>query len=148
MVQHAKVGDTVKVHYTGKYSDGSVFDSSKNHGPIEFKLGDSMVIAGFEQAVLGMAIGDKKTITIAHENAYGPHLPELISNIKKTELPPHINPELGQQLEISQPDAPPFIVTITHIMEEEITLDANHPLAGKDLTFEIELVEIKSSHTS
>ena len=77
-----------------------------------------MVIAGFEQAIVGMVIGDKKTVTIAHENAYGPHLPELVSNIKKTEFPPHIKPELGQQLEISQPDAPPFIVTITHVHED------------------------------
>lgn len=107
-----------------------------------------MVIAGFEQALVGMALGEKKTVSIPQENAYGPHLPELVSNIKKTEFPPHINPELGQQLEISQPDGAPFIVTITHIHEDEVTLDANHPLAGKDLIFEIELLEINSSQPS
>jgi FKBP-type peptidyl-prolyl cis-trans isomerase 2 len=107
-----------------------------------------MVITGFEQAVVGMTLGEKKTVSIPQENAYGPHLPELVSNIKKTEFPVHIQPELGQQLEISQPDAASFIVTITHIHEDEITLDANHPLAGKDLVFEIELLEITPSQPS
>lgn len=148
MSKKAQNGDVVKVHYTGKYRDGTIFDSSKNHNPIEFKLGEAMVIAGFEQALVGMALGEKKIVSIPQENAYGPHLPELVSNIKKTEFPPHINPELGQQLEISQPDGAPFIVTITHIHEDEVTLDANHPLAGKDLIFEIELLEINSSQPS
>lgn len=142
MSKKAASGDTVKVHYTGKLEDGTVFDSSKRKAPFEFTLGKTSVIIGFEQAILGMQAGERKTIKIASDNAYGPHLPELVSTVKKAQFPVHIVPELGQQLEIRQTDGPTILVTITNVSDDEVTLDANHPLAGQDLIFDIELVEI------
>lgn len=142
MSQEAKQGDTVTVHYTGKLENGTVFDSSKNKDPIQFKIGDASIIAGFEQAIIGMKKGEAKTVKISPDNAYGPHLPELVSDVEKNQFPPHITPELGQQLEIRQPDGPSIVVTITDVKDSMVTLDANHPLAGKDLIFDIELVDI------
>lgn len=142
MKKKAAKGDTVKVHYTGKLENGTVFDSSRRKNPLEFTLGKTAIIAGFEQAILGMQAGDTKTVKIAAESAYGPHLPELVSTVKKSQFPVHIEPEVGQQLEIRHPEGPTIMVTITHMDQEEVTLDANHPLAGQDLIFEIELVEI------
>lgn len=142
MKKKASNGDTVKVHYTGKLENGTVFDSSKKKSPLEFTLGETSIIAGFEQAILGMQAGESKTVKIASENAYGPHLPELVSTVKKNQFPVHIVPEIGQQLEIRHPEGPTIMVTITHVDQDEVTLDANHPLAGKDLIFDIELVEI------
>lgn len=142
MAKEAKKGDLVKVHYTGKLENGTVFDTSKKREPIQFKIGDASIIAGFEQAVIGMKPGENKTVKIHHDNAYGAHLPELVSDVEKTQFPPHIKPELGQQLEIRQPEGPPIVVTITKVQEEMVTLDANHPLAGKNLIFDIELVSI------
>lgn len=142
MSKKAANGHTVKVHYTGKLENGTVFDSSKRKAPLEFTLGETSVIVGFEQAIIGMQPGDHKTIKISSDNAYGPHLPELVSTVKKSQFPPHIKPELGQQLEIRQTDGPTILVTITDVSDDEVTLDANHPLAGKDLIFDIELVEL------
>ena len=142
MTDLAKQGDTVKVHYTGKLENGTVFDSSKSKEPIEFKIGDASIIAGFEKAIIGMKKGEAKTVKIQSESAYGPHLPELVSDVEKTQFPEHIKPELGQQLEIRRPDGPAIVVTITKVEEVMVTLDANHPLAGKDLIFDIELVDI------
>lgn len=142
MKKKAAHGDTVKVHYTGKLENGTVFDSSKRKTPLEFTLGKTAIIAGFEQAILGMQAGESKTVKIVSDNAYGPHLPELVSTVKKSQFPVHIVPELGQQLEIRHPEGPTIMVTITHVDQDEVTLDANHPLAGKDLIFEIELLEI------
>lgn len=145
MTDRAKQGDTVKVHYTGKLENGTVFDSSKSKSPIEFKIGDASIIVGFEHAIIGMRRGEAKTVKIHSENAYGPHLPELVSDVEKTQFPEHIKPELGQQLEIRQPDGPSIIVTITKIDDSMVTLDANHPLAGKNLIFDIELIDIVAS---
>jgi FKBP-type peptidyl-prolyl cis-trans isomerase 2 len=142
MSKKATSGDTVKVHYTGKLEDGTVFDTSKKKAPFEFTLGKTSVIAGFEQAILGMQAGEQKTIKISSDNAYGPHLPELVSTVKKTQFPTHITPKLGQQLEIRQTDGPTILVTITNVTDDEVTLDANHPLAGQDLIFDIELIEL------
>ncbi len=138
----AQSGNTVKVHYTGKLEDGTVFDSSVNREPLEFKLGEGQMIQGFEQAVYGMAVGDSKTATIPSEQAYGPKSEDMILEVNRNEVPADLNPQVGQQLAIQQPDGHALPVTVTSVTDETITLDANHPLAGKDLIFEIKLVEI------
>lgn len=137
-----KTGDTVKVHYTGKLEDGSVFDSSVSREPLEVTLGEGRLIPGFENAVVGMNVGDKTTANIPSAEAYGDFREDLEVSIEKSQLPDDINPEVGMQLQLNQPDGQPVPVTITKVEDEAIVLDANHPLAGKDLTFEIELVEI------
>jgi peptidylprolyl isomerase len=139
----AKVGDTVKVHYTGSLEDGTVFDTSLEREPLEFTLGQGQLIQGFEQAVIGMKIGEYKTVTIPAEQAYGPYNNELISVIDRDNLSEGLDPEVGQQLQAQQPDGQTIIVTVIEVTETSITVDANHPLAGKDLTFEIELIEIQ-----
>ena len=139
----AKYGDTVQVHYTGKLTDGTVFDSSVEREPLEFTLGAGQVILGFEKAVLGMKVGEKKTVTIPVDEAYGPRRDEQIAELPREKLPSDMTPEVGQQLGIKQPDGRTAIVTITNVSDNNtVTIDANHPLAGKDLTFEIELVKI------
>lgn len=138
----AKPGDTVKVHYTGKLDDGTVFDTSAEREPLEFTVGDGQVIPGFEQAVVGMNPGDSKTAKIPADEAYGPHRAEMVLQVGRDQFPPNIEPEVEQQLQIRQPDGQSFVVTVTDISETDVTLDANHPLAGEDLTFDIKLVEI------
>lgn len=141
-MSQAKAGDTVKVHYTGKLDDGTIFDSSKNRDPLEFKIGDGKIIPGFEKAVTGMAVDEEKTIKLMPEEAYGPHRAELIAKVPKKEIPENLVLQIGQQLKINQKDNPPIIATIVAVTDAEVTLDANHPLAGKDLTFELKLVKI------
>ncbi|MHC4661632.1 MAG: FKBP-type peptidyl-prolyl cis-trans isomerase [Planctomycetota bacterium] len=138
----AKSGDTVKVHYTGKLDDGTVFDTSSDGDPLEFKLGEEEVIPGFEAAVIGMQSGEQKTVSVPSADAYGPRADEMVAVVKRSELPPNISLEVGITLKIPREDGKFFMVTVTGETEEEVTLDGNHPLAGKDLTFEIELVEI------
>jgi len=138
-----KDGDTVKVHYTGKLDNGEVFDTSRERDPFEFKLGDEAVIPGFEKGVVGMGVGDSKTIEISPDDAYGAKKEELVVEVQKSELPEDITPSLGQRLQIRQQDGNPIVVTITDMDEDNITLDANHPLAGYTLFFDVELVEIK-----
>ncbi|MGA1825465.1 MAG: FKBP-type peptidyl-prolyl cis-trans isomerase [bacterium] len=141
-MSHAKNGDTVKIHYTGKLEDGTVFDSSVDRVPLEFKIGENKVIQGFEKAIVGMNQNELKTVTIPSDEAYGPHRQEMVLNIPKDKFPEHINPELGSQLQIQQENGHVVEVTITQVTETNVTLDANHPLAGKDLVFDIQLVEI------
>ena len=146
----AKKGDMVKVHYTGKLDDGSVFDSSEcddddcgcSSGPLEFTIGEGQVIPGFEQAVEGMSIGESKTVHIPVDQAYGERLEEMVAHVPRTDLPPDMEPEVGHQLEVTQEDGNVFPVMIMAVTETEITIDANHPLAGQNLNFEIRLVEI------
>jgi peptidylprolyl isomerase len=138
-----KDGDTVKVHYTGKLENGEVFDSSKEKGAFEFTVGDKAVIPGFEKGVVGMGVGDTKTIEIPPEEAYGAKQDELVVVVSKSDFPEDITPSVGQRLQIKQQDGHPVIVTITHLTEDSITLDANHPLAGYTLFFDVELVDIK-----
>jgi len=138
----AKNGDTVKVHYTGKLNDGTVFDSSKDRDPLEFKLGEGQIIPGFEEAVVGMNPGDSKTAVIPEERAYGPHRDEMVMTVDRGRLPGDIDPQVGQQLTVSQPKGDSFNVVVTEVTDDKVTLDGNHPLAGKELTFEIQLVEI------
>lgn len=138
----AKKGDQVKVHYTGTLKDGTVFDSSREREPLEFTLGEGKLIPGFENAVEGMNPGETRTQNIPSDEAYGPRLDELVLQVPKEQIPQDINPEVGQQLQIRQDDGRTAVVKVTDIGDDTVTLDANHPLAGKDLTFEIELLEV------
>lgn len=141
-MQQAKSGDTVKVHYHGRLTDGTTFDSSEGREPLEFEVGSGSVIAGFDNGVTGMAIGEKKTIQIPVEQAYGPKDPGMLVEFPKSNFPPDMNPELGMRLNMTNGSGQVIPVVITDIQEESVTLDANHPLAGEDLIFDIELVSI------
>jgi peptidylprolyl isomerase len=137
----AKSGDKVRVHYTGTLDDGQVFDSSRGRDPIEFELGSGQVIPGFEQAITGMEPGQERRVTIEAEKAYGPHREENVVTVGRDQFPDEIAPEVGQQLQMNQ-GGQAFRVTVTEVSEEGVQLDANHPLAGRDLTFDLELVAI------
>jgi peptidylprolyl isomerase len=138
----AKPGDTVKIHYTGKLDDGTVFDSSVDREPLEFTLNSGQVIPGFDQAVVGMSPGDTKTEKIPMDQAYGPYREEMVVEVSRQQMPPELQPEVGQQLQVQQTDGQTIPVVVTEVTDSTVTLDANHPLAGEDLTFEIQLVEI------
>lgn len=138
----AKSGDTVKVHYTGKLEDGTVFDTSLSRDPLEFIIGAGSLITGFEQGVVGMTPGEWKTIEVPADEAYGPHHEEMVVVVNRNELPPNLKPEVGQRLQIRPRDGQTLVVAVTDVSESSVTLDGNHPLAGKDLTFDIQLVEI------
>lgn len=140
----AKQGDTVKVHYAGRLADGSEFDSSQGAEPLRFTLGQGQVIEGFEQAVIGMKPGEAKTVDIPADEAYGPHQEEMVLKVDRSDLPAELKPEVGQQLQLRQAKGRPVVVTVTEVTDDSVTLDANHPLAGQDLTFDIELVEIEA----
>ncbi len=141
-MQQAKNGDAVTIHYTGTLNDGTIFDSSEGREPLPFTLGSGQVIPGFEEAVLGMQIGEKKTVTIPPEKAYGQRNDEMVINVPKTQVPADITPEIGMQLQLMNQNNQPIVVKVTEVADEHITLDANPPLAGKELTFAIELVTI------
>ena len=138
----AKNGDTVRVHYTGTLDDGTVFDSSDDREPLEATLGEEMLIPGFENALLGMEPGEKKTVTIAPENAYGEHMEELILTLPRQDVPSHMKPEPGMMVQLAMAHGEEFEALITDVTDETVTLDANHPLAGETLTFALELVSI------
>ena len=137
-----KKGDTVKVHYTGKLEDGNVFDTSANRDPLQFTIGESSIISGFEQAVIGMNLGESKTTKVPVDKAYGPYHKENLLEVSRDQFPAYVKPEVGQQLQIPKGDGQKTIVTVAEVSESSITLDANHPLAGKELTFDIKLLEI------
>jgi peptidylprolyl isomerase len=137
----AKSGDRVRVHYTGTLDDGTEFDSSVDRDPLEFTLGAGAVIAGFDEAVLGMTPGDSRTVRILVNDAYGPHDETMVREIERTSLPDHIVLEEGMQLQATGPKGT-IVFTVTGFSDAMVTLDANHPLAGHDLTFDIELIEI------
>lgn len=138
----AKQGDKVKVHYTGKLDDGTVFDSSAGRDPLEFTLGSGQVIPGFESGVTGMNPGESKSVTIPSVEAYGPKHEEMIVVVGRDEFPPDLEPSPGDQLQMRHDSGQIVMVTVAEATESHVTLDANHPLAGKDLTFDIELVEV------
>ena len=140
-MKQAKNGDSVRVHYTGKLEDGTEFDSSREKDPIEFEVGSGGLIPGFEKGVVGMQVGDKKTITLQPEEAYGERNHGLVIEIDKENFPPDITPEVGMPLQVKQSDDNIINVMITDITEGTVTIDANHPLAGKPLVFDIELVD-------
>ncbi len=138
----AQEGNTVQINYTGKLDDGTVFDSSEGKSPLEFKLGEGRIIPGFENAVLGMKVGEKKTVTIPANDAYGPYRPELTIEVPLAQLPAGTTPQVGQMLQSQTESGSVIVVIITKVTETSVTVDANHPLAGKDLTFDIELLKI------
>ena len=147
----AKEGDRVRVHYTGRLDDGTVFDSSEcaeddcgcgQSGPMEFTIGGGEVIPGFDKGVLGLEVGEAKTIHIPVDEAYGERIEEMVAEVPRADLPPEMNPEVGQQLEVTQEDGQIFQVLVTDMNEDSITIDANHPLAGQALNFDLRLVEI------
>jgi len=141
-MSQAKKGDRVKVNYTGTLEDGTEFDSSAGREPLEFTIGEGMLIPGFENAVEGMAEGDKKEVKIPADEAYGPHIKDLVADFERSQFPPDIDPQVGVQLQIEQDNGGTTIVRVVGVTDSTVTLDANHPLAGKDLTFNIELVDI------
>ena len=135
-------GDKVKVHYTGTLQDGTVFDSSKDREPLEFEVGSGQLIPGFEKAVIDLKSGETTTVTIPSDQAYGEFREDMVVEVEKSNLPEEIKPEKGLQLQVQQPDGQALPVVIQDVTETHIVLDANHPLAGRDLTFEIELISI------
>lgn len=138
----ASSGDTVRVHYTGTLDDGSRFDSSEGRAPLEFTVGGGQVIAGFDEAVLGMEPGQTRTVTIPAEEAYGERNDEMLLRVERDQFPSEIEPEVGQQLQLTLSNGQQVPVQIVEVAEDVVTLDANHPLAGEALTFEITLEEI------
>ncbi len=140
----AKEGDTVRVQYTGKLKDGTIFDTSDEREPLEFTIGKGEIIPGFERAVVGMKPGETKTATIPPEEAYGPHRDDMLFTIDRDQFPEDIQPRPGQQLQIQQPGGQAAIVTVSDVSELTVTLDVNHPLAGQPLTFDIKLLDIVS----
>lgn len=137
-----KQGDTVKVHYTGKLDDGSIFDTSADREPLEFTVGAGAVIPGFEAAVIGLQPGESRETTIDTNNAYGPRSADLVTEVKREQLPPDLEVAIGQQLQVSLENGQTTVVLVTDVTDASITIDANHPLAGQALTFSIELVDI------
>jgi peptidylprolyl isomerase len=142
-MKQVKTGDTVIVHYEGRLKDGTVFDSSSGREPLEFKVGSGMVIKGFDQGVLGMSVGDKRTVEIAVEDAYGPEDPQMIIEFPKDRFPENIKPEEGMQLNMSDGSGQNYPFLVVEVKDDLVVLDGNHPLAGEDLIFDLELMEIK-----
>lgn len=139
----AKNGDKVKVHYTGRLDNDNVFDSSRERDPLEFQLGSGQLIPGFEEAVLGMDTGETKTFKIQANQAYGEHREELVQQVPRQQFPTDMEVKIGQRFQINQQEGEqPMVVTVTEVSDTSVTIDANHPLAGEDLTFDIELVQI------
>lgn len=140
-MSEAKTGDTVRIDYTGKLTDGTQFDSSVGREPLEFQLGSGQIITGLDREVEGMKVGDKLTVSIAATDAYGPHDEQKVQNVPREAIPAEIELQPGMQLQAETPQGPVALIVV-EVSEAEVTVDANHPLAGKDLIFDVELVEI------
>lgn len=147
MIQ-VKENNTVKVNYTGKLSDGQVFDSSEGKEPLEFTLGQGQLIPGFEKGVIDMKLNEKKTVTITKEEAYGDINNDLIQEVDKAQLPEDMTPEVGMGLVSKDPDGREINLLVVEVKEASIVVDGNHPLAGKELTFDLEVVEIKETQSA
>ena len=141
-MSQAKSGDTVKIHYKGTLDDGTEFDSSAGRDPLEFEVGGGQVIPGFDRAVEGMSVGENKSVRIEPGDAYGPRHEQLVQDVPRSDLPEDMNPEVGMALQSQSPDGQLMVLAVTAVTEESITVDANHPLAGQALNFDIELVSI------
>jgi len=141
-VAEAKEGDEVQVHYTGKLEDGTVFDTSEDGEPLSFTVGEERVIPGFEEAVTGMEPGESKTTEVDPEQAYGEHREDMVMEMEKDQIPNEVDPEVGQQLQLRLENGQTVPVLITALGEDTVTIDANHPLAGRKLIFEIEVVDV------
>jgi FKBP-type peptidyl-prolyl cis-trans isomerase 2 len=144
-MNQVKENNTVKVNYTGKLADGQVFDSSEGKEPIEFTLGQGQLIPGFEKGLIDMKLNEKKTITVTKEEAYGDVNKDLIQEVKKTELPQDMTPEVGMGLVSKSPDGQEMNLMVVEVKDESIVIDGNHPLAGKELVFDLEVLEIKEA---
>ncbi|HET8854675.1 MAG TPA: peptidylprolyl isomerase [Salinimicrobium sp.] len=142
-MSQVKANDTVRVHYTGKLADGQVFDSSLEREPIEFTMGKGQLIPGFEKGLIDMEVSEKKTVNIPSDEAYGAPREELIQEVEKSQLPEEIKPEVGMGLVSKSPDGQEMNLVVKEVKDETIVVDGNHPLAGKDLIFDLEVVEIK-----
>jgi peptidylprolyl isomerase len=141
----AKEGDRVKINFVGKLEDGSVFANTADSEPLEFKLGENEIIPGIENAVEGMNVGESKTVNVDPEQAYGQRRDELVEEVSRDVFPDNVEPQLGQRFEVPQQAGRPMVVRVIDVSEQTVTLDGNHPLAGRDLTFELELLEIFST---
>lgn len=141
-MSQAKSGDSVKIHYTGTLDDGTQFDSSAGREPLAFTLGSGQVIPGFDKAVDGMTVGDKKSVNITPEDAYGPHQAQMVQEVPRSALPDDLEPAEGMGLQAQGPDGQVVNLVVTSVGEDSVTVDGNHPLAGKALNFDIELVSI------
>ena len=146
-MSQAKSGDIVKIHYKGTLDDGNQFDSSEDRDPLEFELGSGQVIPGFDTAVEGMTVGESKNVRLEPEEAYGPRHDQLVQEVERSVLPEDLTPEEGMALQTESPEGQVMQLMVTAISETTITLDANHPLAGQALSFDIELVDIASPST-
>ena len=142
-MQEAQVGDLVSVHYTGKLTNGEVFDSSRDRDPLKFTLGNKELLGGFEEGVVGMKPGETKSVTLNPEQAFGDRREDLVLKLPKTEFPQHITPSVGLQLKMGNANGANLEVVITEVAEDSVTLDGNHPLAGQTIVFDIELIEIE-----
>ncbi|HWJ88990.1 MAG TPA: peptidylprolyl isomerase [Pelagibacterium sp.] len=138
----AKQGDTVRIHYTGRLTDGTEFDSSSGRDPLEFQVGSGQIIKGLDEKVQGMRVGDKDTVTIPADDAYGPHRPEGIQSVPRDQIPEGVDVSVGALLQATGGDGSTMTLTVIEAADDTITVDANHPLAGKDLVFDVELVEV------
>tara|TARA_B100000809_G_scaffold109428_1_gene107916 strand:- start:1272 stop:1718 length:447 start_codon:yes stop_codon:yes gene_type:complete len=147
-MNQVKENNTVKVNYTGKLSDGQIFDSSEGREPIEFTLGQGQLIPGFEKGLIDMKLNEKKTITIPKEEAYGDVNKDLIQEVKKTELPQDMAPEVGMGLVSKTPDGQEMNLMVVEVREETIVIDGNHPLAGKELIFDLEVLAITEAEVT
>lgn len=141
-MQSVKSGDKIKVHYHGRLNNGETFDSSQGREPLEFTVGSGQVIKGFDNGVLGMQVGDKKTVNIPVQDAYGDKSDDMIIEFDRSQFPPDMKPEIGMQLMMNNGQGQSFPVVVKEVREDSVVLDANHPLAGEDLSFDLELVEI------
>jgi peptidylprolyl isomerase len=140
--QRAQSGNTVRFHYVGRLDDGQVFGTTENRDPLELRLGEGSMIPGVEGALVGMAPGESKSVQLPVEQAYGPHREDLVAEFQKEQLPAEIEPEVGQRVQLRTQDGDAFPAEIVDVNEQAVKLDANHPLAGKSLKFDLELVEI------
>jgi peptidylprolyl isomerase len=141
-MSQATAGDKVKIHYTGTLEDGKQFDSSEGREPLEFELGSGQVVPGFDKAVMGMAVGESKSVTIAPEDAYGQRNEQAVQEVPKSALPEDLKAEEGMMLQAQNPDGQTVQLAVVSVNDDSITVDANHPLSGKTLNFELSLVEI------
>lgn len=143
MAREAQPGDRVRVHYTGTLDDGTVFDSSRDGDPIEFEVGSGEVIEGFDRAVTGLEVGEAREVELPPEDAYGPRSDDLVIDVDRDDLPEDLDPEVGQSLAVEDAEGEEMAAWVAEVGEEAITVDLNHPLAGRTLNFEVELVDIE-----
>jgi len=140
-----KNGDVVRIHYTGKFTDGTPFDSSDGREPLEFKMGAGQIIPGLERSIEGMDVGDKETVTVPAADAYGPRDDAQVQAIPRTAIPDGVDVDVGSRLQANTADGRTVNLTVVDLDDSSVTVDANHPLAGRDLVFDIEIIDVKAA---